>query len=227
MLGGHVRAVFTLVTFLFIICVFVTITSFREVPLWLLDATAANQSNAVEEETAAIDTDKMLDENAKPATYGAMPDTKYTKPPLPDRPAPPMRPPPPERPDYGSVPGENVAETSFNKTIDDISVAVPIQEESMASLSDYLMSILYMPHSMRMVCLTNLFCWMAHVCYSLYFTDFVGEAVFGGDPMAAEGSAQQTLYSDGVRFGCWGMAMYSLSCACYSLIIEKLIKKFG
>lgn len=23
---------------------------------------------------------------------------------------------------------------------------------------------------------------MAHVCYSLYFTDYVGEAVFGGDP---------------------------------------------
>lgn len=51
-----------------------------------------------------------------------------------------------------------------------------------ATLKEYLYSILYMPHSMRMVCLTNLFCWMAHVCYSLYFTDFVGEAVYGGDP---------------------------------------------
>lgn len=51
-----------------------------------------------------------------------------------------------------------------------------------ATIAEYLYSILYMPHSMRMVCLTNLCCWMAHVCYSLYFTDFVGEAVFGGDP---------------------------------------------
>lgn len=51
-----------------------------------------------------------------------------------------------------------------------------------ASLRIYLQSIVYMPHSIRMLCLTNLFCWMAHVCYSLYFTDFVGEAVFGGDP---------------------------------------------
>lgn len=39
-----------------------------------------------------------------------------------------------------------------------------------------------MPSSLRILCLTNLFCWMAHVCYSLYFTDFVGEAVFNGDP---------------------------------------------
>lgn len=65
------------------------------------------------------------------------------------------------------------------------------------------------------------------VCYSLYFTDFVGEAVFHGDPKAAEGSESYTRYEEGVRFGCWGMAMYSLSCACYSLIIEKLIRNYG
>lgn len=46
-----------------------------------------------------------------------------------------------------------------------------------------------------------------------------------GDPKALEGSNLQIKYEEGVRFGCWGMAMYSLSCACYSLIIEKLIKK--
>lgn len=55
-----------------------------------------------------------------------------------------------------------------------------------ATLTEYLLSIVYMPHSLRMVCLTNLFCWMAHVCYSLYFTDFVGEAVYGGNPQVSE-----------------------------------------
>lgn len=43
---------------------------------------------------------------------------------------------------------------------------------------------------------------------------------------ALEGE-KHDLYEEGVRFGCWGMAMYSLSCACYSSVIEKLIKKFG
>lgn len=38
MLGGHVRAVFTLVTIIFIICVSATVTSFREIPLWRLEA---------------------------------------------------------------------------------------------------------------------------------------------------------------------------------------------
>lgn len=51
-----------------------------------------------------------------------------------------------------------------------------------ASLVTYLQSIVCMPRSLKILCLTNLFCWMAHVCYSLYFTDFVGEAVFNGSP---------------------------------------------
>ncbi len=55
-------------------------------------------------------------------------------------------------------------------------------EASIASLTHYLWTIIYMPNSMRILCLTNLFCWSSLVCYSLYFTDFVGEAVFDGDP---------------------------------------------
>lgn len=133
----------------------------------------------------------------------------------------------PDNADYANVPGQNVAETAFNQSISEVNIPSGENEEAAASLTHYLMSIVCMPHSMRMVCLTNLFCWMAHVCYSLYFTDFVGEAVFGGDPKAPDGTAKQALYAEGVRFGCWGMAMYSLSCACYSLVIERLIKMFG
>ncbi|KAL1132241.1 hypothetical protein AAG570_010198 [Ranatra chinensis] len=151
-LGGHVKAVFSLITFIFVICVICTVTSFKEVPLDVIECDA-------------------------------------------------------------------------------------LSTETSPTLKEYLLSIIYMPYSLRILCLTNLFCWMAHVCYSLYFTDYVGEAVFGGDPMvivqilynlfiAPEGSEKNELYEEGVRFGCWGMSMYSLSCACYSLIIEKLIKKF-
>ncbi|ALC45405.1 CG41087, partial [Drosophila busckii] len=35
-LGGHVKAVFTIITFIFLACVSFTITSFKEIPLWLL-----------------------------------------------------------------------------------------------------------------------------------------------------------------------------------------------
>lgn len=42
MLGGHVHAVFTLVTIIFVICVSVTLNSFREIPLWKLESQTQN-----------------------------------------------------------------------------------------------------------------------------------------------------------------------------------------
>uniref|UniRef100_T1GXH6 Major facilitator superfamily (MFS) profile domain-containing protein n=1 Tax=Megaselia scalaris TaxID=36166 RepID=T1GXH6_MEGSC len=84
-----------------------------------------------------------------------------------------------------------------------------------------------MPKSMWILCLTNLFCWMSHLCYNLYFTDYVGQAVFGGSPTAPEGSDERIAYEEGVRFGCWGLSIYSFSCATYSAVVDKLIKWFG
>ena len=57
-----------------------------------------------------------------------------------------------------------------------------VEEEKPITLTQYLKSIFVMPASMRILALTNLFCWMGHVTYCLYFTDFVGEAVFNGNP---------------------------------------------
>lgn len=37
MLGGHLHATFTLITIIFIICVAFTITSFKEIPLEVLE----------------------------------------------------------------------------------------------------------------------------------------------------------------------------------------------
>lgn len=213
------RAVFTLVTIIFIVCVTATITSFREIPMWRLEAV---QSSTLAPPTAAaptksgeyIDMDTNVDgddSNPTPSmiaqkTVGQQPATSY-----------------------GAVANTDSASTdeaappTKHPLLPD---PPPTRSDETATLAHYLLSILHMPHSMRMICLTNLFCWMSHVCYSLYFTDFVGEAVFGGDPAAMPGTRAQMLYEEGVRFGCWGMAMYSLSCACYSLVIERLIAMF-
>ena len=34
------------------------------------------------------------------------------------------------------------------------------------------------------------------------------------------------LYDEGVRFACWGMSMYSLSCSCYSFLLDKMVARF-
>ncbi|EDW13910.2 proton-associated sugar transporter A [Drosophila mojavensis] len=215
-LGGHVKAVFTIITFIFIACVSFTITSFTEIPLWALSTSLRQKEKCQADGISANYGTMTNDDDCKS-------DKNYVE----------LTPPAPAE-NFGDI-KDNFDETSFtenpeamiqpsNEVEGDISLSqnnVEIQ-----SLSHYLLSIIYMPYSLRIVCLTNLFCWMAHVCYSLYFTDFVGEAVFDGDPRAIEGSIEQRRYEEGVRFGCWGMAMYSLSCACYSLIIDKLIQRF-
>ncbi|KAH8417303.1 hypothetical protein KR222_008395 [Zaprionus bogoriensis] len=212
-LGGHVKAVFFIITFIFIACVTFTITSFAEIPLWVL---AAPKFKKAEEKTPCEITS---------SNYGSINnDDVYKKDEYCDTIS------PVTAPQNLHLSHENIDETSFIESqtpkIETDDIPVPENSEEIQTLSHYLLSIVYMPYSLRLVCLTNLFCWMAHVCYSLYFTDFVGEAVFNGDPRAMEGSPAQRNYEEGVRFGCWGMAMYSLSCACYSLVIDKLIKRF-
>ncbi|XP_047022317.1 proton-associated sugar transporter A isoform X1 [Helicoverpa armigera] len=190
--GGHVRAVFSLITIIFIVCVSATITSFKEIPL-----TELTEQEEFRRQAESQRLQESFDEG-------------------------------PEGPEK-NLKKENVTYGALNQPESGVSINVVETGHGGGnlSLSHYLKSIVVMPSSLRVVCLTNLFCWMAHVCYSLYFTDFVGEAVFGGDPAAPVGSVSRTEYEAGVRFGCWGMAMYSLSCACYSTIIERLIKRLG
>lgn len=83
------------------------------------------------------------------------------------------------------------------------------------------------PRFLLILCLTNMFSWMSLVCYSLYFTDFVGQSVYGGDPTAGRGSAAYTAYEQGVRFGSLAMALYSASCSVYSLTLERLVQRYG
>ena len=98
---------------------------------------------------------------------------------------------------------------------------------SAVNLTSYLKSILYAPRCLLILCLTNFFSWMSLVCYSLYFTDFVGQSIFGGDPTAPNNAPAYIVYEDGVRYGSFGMALYSISCSGYSLILERLVNKFG
>ncbi|XP_018344248.1 PREDICTED: proton-associated sugar transporter A isoform X2 [Trachymyrmex septentrionalis] len=215
MLGGHLHVTFTLITIIFIICVICTITSFKEIPLELLERDQCRKMSEPKASEENQGTEKKQEEREKiipdeSKTYGAF-DVEHETDPSKTETQP------------SDCSEEPVSEGShINYGFDDVEGEV----NHTASLKEYLLSIIYMPRSLRQVCLTNLFCWMAHVCYSLYFTDFVGEAVFGGNPQAPADTDERELYEEGVRFGCWGMSMYSLSCSCYSLIIERLIKRF-
>jgi solute carrier family 45 protein 1/2/4 len=43
----------------------------------------------------------------------------------------------------------------------------------------YFLSIFNIKRPLLLLCITNCFCWMSLICYSLYFTDFVAKEIFG------------------------------------------------
>ena len=244
-LGGHVRVVFTFVLIIYIICVVLTLTSVREVPLDYLGIPEEhlqkkktkqegtkyrkfnNEDSDSEEEretmkhygsinsTTAQDIKAQEHLNQNHITHHhENNDTPY----------------------QGRQNGDHClaqktgspAEVNggvMNSCTQARPSIAPLPSE--VSLKTYLRSIVKIPRSLLVLCLTNLFCWMSLVCYSLYFTDFVGQTVYGGNPSSPPGSPERALYESGVRMGSFGMSLYSLSCAIYSLCIENFVNKFG
>ncbi|KAJ8044154.1 Membrane-associated transporter protein [Holothuria leucospilota] len=124
------------------------------------------------------------------------------------------------------IPVEKEGETQENG--DKMAEYQPIDEEpEYVTMKTYLLSIIHMPWSLRILCCTHLLGWMSLLCYSLYFTDFVGQAVYGGDPYAEPGSPERYAYAKGVRMGSYAMGLYSFTCAICSFSLERMIKKVG
>ncbi|KAH8366170.1 hypothetical protein KR093_009914 [Drosophila rubida] len=208
-LGGNIPTVFSLVTIIFVVCYLITVTTFREIPLQLIEGDELLRPLS----EAAIK--KELKKNNNAIYY--IQETTTLELQMADDPK-----------------ANNALQGYQNSYLPSIKAKSKLQDvetqseaEPPVSLRAYLKSIFIMPYSMRMLALTNLFCWMGHVTYCLYFTDFVGEAVFHGDPTAPPNSAPLLLYEEGVRFGCWGMSIYAFSCSIYSLSVTKLMKWFG
>lgn len=58
--------------------------------------------------------------------------------------------------------------------------------------------------------------WLSFEGMLLFYTDFMGEVVFEGDPKAPHDSEAYQRYNAGVTMGCWGMCIYAFSAAFYS-----------
>ncbi|XP_023382589.1 uncharacterized protein LOC105310695 isoform X2 [Pteropus vampyrus] len=58
--------------------------------------------------------------------------------------------------------------------------------------------------------------WLSFEGMLLFYTDFMGEVVFQGDPKAPHTSEEYQKYNSGVTMGCWGMCIYAFSAAFYS-----------
>uniref|UniRef100_A0A023EVH7 Putative sucrose transporter n=1 Tax=Aedes albopictus TaxID=7160 RepID=A0A023EVH7_AEDAL len=213
-LGGSIKTVFTLVAVIFIVGLILTVTSFREIPLPLMERDELLRpltESIIKKERAKLD-DKIYYIKDVSRAFALQLHTIDEK----------AQPPAPLM-----ISNALAAEVEKGHQLEACSSSDSDSEdesEKAMSLKDFLKSIFMMPKSIAILCFTNLLCWMGHLSFCLYFTDFVGEEVFGGNPAAPSTSESYQLYLEGVRYGCFGLAIYSLACSCYSFTIEKLIK---
>ena len=77
----------------------------------------------------------------------------------------------------------------------------------------------YISYPTLLLWLTDVFGWFVYVCVNIYFTDFVGEVVYGGSPTATDGELA-SLYSEGVRIAMWFGAFEDIFIFVYLLVVK-------
>ncbi|CAF0957896.1 unnamed protein product [Didymodactylos carnosus] len=95
------------------------------------------------------------------------------------------------------------------------------------SIISSMRTIMTMPYVLRRLALADCLSWAAIMTFNLFFTDFVGQTVYGGDPSAPEFSNERLLYDAGVRAGSYGLLFHCIVGALYAPALKPLIYQFG
>uniref|UniRef100_A0A8C6STY7 Solute carrier family 45 member 4b n=2 Tax=Neogobius melanostomus TaxID=47308 RepID=A0A8C6STY7_9GOBI len=88
------------------------------------------------------------------------------------------------------------------------------------------LSMLKMPKQLWRLCICHLLTWFSIIGEAVFYTDFMGQVIFQGDPTASVNSTEQANYFKGVQMGCWGLVVYAITAALCSALLERLLDKF-
>ncbi|XP_070561378.1 membrane-associated transporter protein-like [Ptychodera flava] len=132
---------------------------------------------------------------------------------------------------YGSVGHVDGIAKHGGSAFDDVSLSpssdnsVPVESLADTSTLALLKSIAKMPKELAFLCINHFLGELAYLTVLLFFTDYMGQVVYKGDPSQPEDSHAHKLYDEGVKMGCWGMCIFAFSAAIYSLVLDRLILK--
>ncbi|KAM4720239.1 membrane-associated transporter protein [Anableps anableps] len=124
-----------------------------------------------------------------------------------------------ERPRSFSALGEANSVTSSAKQ--------PNKEQKKMTFRSLMKAIINMPNHYRFLCISHLLGWAAFLCNMLFFTDFMGQIVYKGNPYAEHNSTTYATYERGVEVGCWGLCINAVSSALYSYVQRFLLPYIG
>ncbi|XP_031609867.2 solute carrier family 45 member 4-like isoform X2 [Oreochromis aureus] len=88
------------------------------------------------------------------------------------------------------------------------------------------LSMLKMPSQLWRLCVCHLLTWFSIIAEAVFYTDFMGQVIFQGDPKAPANSTELQNYHKGVQMGCWGLVVYAATAAVCSAILQKYLDHF-
>ncbi|XP_061617052.1 solute carrier family 45 member 4-like isoform X3 [Phyllopteryx taeniolatus] len=88
------------------------------------------------------------------------------------------------------------------------------------------LSMLKMPPELLRLCACHLLTWFSIIAEAVFFTDFMGQVIYHGDPTAPVNSTDSTNYHRGVQMGCWGLVIYAMTAATCSALLQKYLDNF-
>ncbi|XP_039701864.1 solute carrier family 45 member 4 isoform X2 [Pteropus medius] len=88
------------------------------------------------------------------------------------------------------------------------------------------LSMLKMPRELTRLCLCHLLTWFSVIAEAVFYTDFMGQVIFDGDPKAPSNSTAWQAYNAGVKMGCWGLVIYAATGAICSALLQKYLDNY-
>ncbi|KAJ8354228.1 hypothetical protein SKAU_G00217950 [Synaphobranchus kaupii] len=88
------------------------------------------------------------------------------------------------------------------------------------------LSMLKMPPKLLRLCICHLLTWFSIISQAVFYTDFMGQVIYKGDPKAAANSTDLQNYHKGVQMGCWGLVIYAATAAICSALLQKYLDHF-
>ncbi|XP_057591392.1 solute carrier family 45 member 4 isoform X2 [Hippopotamus amphibius kiboko] len=88
------------------------------------------------------------------------------------------------------------------------------------------LSMLKMPQQLVRLCLCHLLTWFSVIAEAVFYTDFMGQVIFEGDPKAPSNTTAWHAYNAGVKMGCWGLVIYAATGATCSALLQKYLDSY-
>uniref|UniRef100_H3A0G1 Solute carrier family 45 member 4 n=1 Tax=Latimeria chalumnae TaxID=7897 RepID=H3A0G1_LATCH len=88
------------------------------------------------------------------------------------------------------------------------------------------LSMLKMPKELMRLCVCHLLTWFCFIGAAVFYTDFMGQVIYNGDPQAPSNSTELIAYNTGVQMGCWGLVIYAATAAICSALLQKCLDNY-